>query len=120
MELRRLSFEPHRLAGLRNLPERLKPVVFMQRHHLTDAPAHGIRNPRLPLETGIDGKETVIHRLIVLIEQDFNRAESLIDGLEQGSVFFFRFAQLLVNDPLLLQQVPHLILAASRSQGHFH
>jgi len=64
-------------------------VLVLTRGDLAHPPARSILDAGLPLEGWADLKEAMIHRFVVLVKRDFNRAEALVDAVEQGQVTLF-------------------------------
>jgi len=76
-------------------------VFLVLRRNFAHTSALRLFDSGLPLERWVDLQETVIDRLLVRVEQDFNRAETFVDRFEQRPVIFFRHAQSFLRLPLL-------------------
>src|SRR5262249_48621465 len=100
----------HRLARQRDPAVDLEPMLFVLRRDFAHPPADGVLDSRLPLERRVDLQKTVIDRLGVPVEQDFDGAESLVDRIEQRAVSLFRFAQLSVDAPALGDVAPDALV----------
>src|SRR5262249_50759897 len=92
-ELFGFIFKAHRLASQGNPAVTLEPMVFMLWRDFAHPSAGGILDSRVPFKRWADLQETIIERLFVLVEQDFDRAKTLVDRFEQRAVILFRLAQ---------------------------
>ena len=95
-ERRRVLLEPGRLARQRHPAVQVEPVPVLVRGDLPHPPPGGVRDARLRLERRADLEEAVVDGPPVLVERHLQRAEALLDRVEQLEV-----ARLGVPPPLL-------------------
>ena len=89
--------KPPRLAGQRNLPVNLEPVLLVRRQDLADPASSGVRDAGLLLKDPIDFQKAVVQRVVGVIEQYLDHAETLVDRIKQGAVLLLRLAHLPVG-----------------------
>src|SRR4030095_2736808 len=85
--------KPPGLTGPSNLPVDLEPVLLERRHDLADPSSNRVRDAGLLLKDPIDFQKAEIHRVVRVIEQYLDRAETFVDRIKQGSVLLLRLAQ---------------------------
>ena len=89
--------KPPRLAGPSNLPVNLEPVLLVRRRDLAHPASNGVRDAGLLLKDPIDFQKAVVKRVVRVIEQYLDHAETLVDRIKQGAVLLLRLAQLPVG-----------------------
>src|SRR5882757_1125926 len=92
-ELFGFIFKAHRLAREGDPTVNLEPMFFVLWRDFAYTSAGGILDSRLPFKRRVDLQKTIIDRLFVLVKQNFNRAKTLVNRVEQHAVILFRLAQ---------------------------
>src|SRR5712672_1207901 len=92
-ELFGFIFKAHRLAREGDPTVNLEPMFFVLWRDFAYTSAGGILASRLPFKRRVDLQKTIIDRLFVLVKQNFNRAKTLVNRVEQHAVILFRLAQ---------------------------
>ena len=82
----RFVLEVHRLTRQRNLAVDFEPVRLVIWSKVAHQFALGVVHARLLLERRIDFQKPIIHRFAVRVENHFNRAKPLDQGLEKGAI----------------------------------
>src|SRR5262249_40309680 len=75
----------------------LEPVLLVRRCDLAHPSSNRVRDAGLLLKDPINFQEAVVDRVVRVIEQYLDHAETFVDRIKQGSVFLLRLAHLLVG-----------------------
>src|SRR5437899_3302724 len=99
------TLKPPRLPGQSNLAVNLEPVLLVRWGDLPHPPSNGVLDAGLLLKDRIDVEKAVVNRLVRVIEQDLDHAETLVDRIKQSAVLLLGLAHLPVgvferSDPL--------------------
>ena len=86
-----------RLPGQSNLPVNLEPVLLVRRRDLAHPASNGVRDAGLLLKHPIDFQKAVVKRVVRVIEQYLDHAETLVDRIKQGAVLLLGLAHLPVG-----------------------
>ena len=95
----RLLFESHREPAQCDLAVDLEPVDFVGRCEITDSPADHILQPGVLDECRVDLEEQIVVGLAVVVEQHFDRAEALVENVEQLARVFLCVERLHSSPP---------------------
>ena len=97
VEGNRRILKPPRLAGQSNPPINLEPMLLVRRRDIAHPASDGVRNAGLLLKDLIDFQKAVVNRVVTVIEQYLDHAETLVDRIKQRAVLLLRLSQLLVG-----------------------
>src|SRR5580765_5782928 len=78
--------KPPRLPGQSDLAVNLEPLLLVRWRDLAHPASNGVPDAGLLLKDPIDVQKTVINRVVRVIEQYLDHAETLVDRIKQSAV----------------------------------
>jgi hypothetical protein len=72
-------------------------VLLVRRRDLAHPASNGVQNASLLLKGPIDFEKAVVQRVLRVIEQYFDHAETLVDRIKQGAILLLGLTHLPVG-----------------------